>query len=119
MYIRGKKFSYVLCMKGYGRLIATAREQVGMGPDDLAARLGKGRTIVYRLESEQQEPTAEQINVLTATLPISAEALLRAMGVNLHPPATAKLPAQLVNKLLALSPERLHALTELLPEPER
>ncbi len=106
-------------MKGYGRLIATAREQAGMGPDDLAARLGKGRTIVYRLENEQQEPTAEQINVLTAVLPISAETLLRAMGVNLAPPAVSKLPAPLVNKLLALSPERLQALTVMLPDPER
>lgn len=100
-------------MKGYGRLIASAREQAGLGPDELAERLGKGRTIVYRLETEQQEPTADQINVLTATLPLSAEALLRAMGVNLHPPAASRLPSRLVTGLLAMSPEDLDALTVL------
>ncbi len=68
-------------MKGYGRLIASAREQAGLGPDELAERLGKGRTIVYRLETEQQEPTADQINVLTALFPVSAEQVLIKLGV--------------------------------------
>ena len=106
-------------MKGYGRLIAEARNEKGMTAEELAERLGKGKAIVYRWEAELQEPTIEQVNKLVSVLPLSTEQLLVAMGANLSPRAAANLPRPLINKLLALSPERLHALAELLPDPER
>lgn len=102
-------------LKGFGRLIAERRELAGLDQGQLAERLGRGRTIVYRLETEQQEPSAEQINILTTVLPMTAEELLRAMGVTVFLPQAAKLPAQLVSKLLAMPPAQLAALTEFLP----
>lgn len=67
--------------------------EAGMPPDDLATRLGKrSKSIVYRLENEDQEPDVATINALVAALPLSAEELLRAMGVSLNPPATEKPP---------------------------
>lgn len=66
--------------KGFGELIAQRRIAAGLTPEQLAERLGyKTKTIVYRLESESQEPDAAVINGLVAALPISADELLRAM----------------------------------------
>lgn len=107
-------FRTVCRVKGYGILIAEARIREGLTPEELARRLGKrSKTIVYKLESEQQEPTADQVNALAAALPLSVEQLLKAMGVALTPPAAARLPRRLVQALLAMPPQRLAALTEL------
>src|SRR5690348_8923126 len=77
--------------RGFGDLIANRRNSVGMTPEQLAARLGRrSKSIVYRLESEEQEPDAETINMLTASLPLSAEELLKAMGVNLSLPLASR-----------------------------
>lgn len=92
-------------MNGFGSLIERARLAAGMSPDELAQRLGRGKSVVYRLESEEQEPSVAQINALVAALPISAEELLRAMGVALNVPAASKLPKTLVDVLTQLEPE--------------
>ena len=91
-------------MKGYGALITNAREARGFSADELAKRLGRTRTFVYRIEQEAQEPTMEQVNALAALLPISVEDLLMKMGANLHAPAVASLPKPLVDILLLLDP---------------
>lgn len=53
--------------RGYGDLIARARIDAGLSPEALAERLGKkSKGIVYRLESEEQEPDVETINRLVA-----------------------------------------------------
>lgn len=96
-------------MRGYGLLITRAREAAGLDVADLAERIGKSVTTVRRLEAEETEPSVEQINALVAALPISAEEILRAMGVNLSLPLAAKLPRRLV-ELLAVQPIENHQL---------
>lgn len=93
-------------MKGYGHLIASARTQKGWTPEELARRLGyKTKTVVYRLEAEQQEPTADLINRLVRVLPITLEDLLTAMGIEIRLPEAAKLPPALVCAWPHLAPE--------------
>lgn len=100
--------------KGFGDLIANRRISIGMSPEELAGRLNRrSKSIVYRLESEEQEPDAEMINMLVASLPLSAEELLKAMGVNLSQPLAARLPRQLVEALVELTPEQHQTLLEL------
>lgn len=92
-------------MLGYGQLIERARLAAEMSPEELAKRLGRDKTIVYRLEREEQLPSIKHINALVAALPLSAEQLLRACGVHLNPPEATKLPKRLVDLLLPLGPE--------------
>lgn len=96
-------------MKGYGALITNARTAAGLSAEELATRLGRTRTFVYRIEQEAQEPSIEQVNALAAMLPISVEDLLSKMGANLHSPAVARLPKPLVDTLLLLDPPGLLA----------
>jgi transcriptional regulator with XRE-family HTH domain len=95
-----------MAKRGFGELIAQRRIEAGLTPEQLAERLGrKSKSVVYRIEAEDQEPSVEQINAIVSTLPLSAEELLRAMGVLLNPPAAARLPRGLVDSILALPPE--------------
>lgn len=97
-----------MARRGFGQLIAERRTKAGLSPEQLAERLGRSsKSIVYRLEAEEQEPSADDINVLTSALPMSAEELLRAMGVFLTAPAAAKLPRSLTDLLVQLGPEYL------------
>lgn len=89
-----------------------------MSVEQLAERLGRAPSTVRRIESGEGEPSVSQINVLVSVLPLSAEQLLREMGVRLTPPAAARLPRRLVQALLAMPPQRLTALTELLDPAE-
>lgn len=93
--------------KGYGLLITRARESMGMEPEDLAERIGQSPATVRRLESEFTEPSVKQINALVTALPLSAEELLRNMGVSLNPPAATRLPREMVADLLELTPDGL------------
>ena len=82
--------------------------------------MGTSASTISNLEREVHPPTVpDEVNSLCVALSLSPETLLQAMGVRLTPAAAARLPRPLINKLLALSPERLHALAELLPDPER
>lgn len=101
-------------MKGYGLLIARARESAGLEVADLAERIGKSVTTVRRLESEETEPGVEHINALVAALPISAETLLQAMGVNLSLPIAARIPRRLVELLASLPMDNHQVLIELI-----
>ena len=75
--------------------------------------MGRTKNIVYRLEAEDQEPTSDQINALVSVLHISTEELLRKMGVNISPPAAARLPRTLVDDLLALDAEQMEVAMRL------
>lgn len=98
--------------RGYGDLIAKARDSRGLTVEQLAERLGRSVSTIRRLENERTEPSVEQINALVAALPISTEELLRAMGVHLSPPAAARLPRDLIEALLEMSPEQHRALLD-------
>lgn len=74
---------------------------------DLAQRIGRSASTIRRIENEETEPSVHQINALVSVLPLSAEELLRSMGVALNPPAASRLPRELVADLLALDPEGL------------
>lgn len=101
----------------YGPLIRAAREAAGYSPAALADRLGVDRTIVSRMEGGKKRPTLDQVNALVAALPLSAEELLRSMGVHLNSPAASKLPKGLVDRLLPLGPDKWQSLIDLLPPP--
>lgn len=58
-----------------------------MSAEDLAMRLGRTKTFIYRIEQEVQEPTIDQVNALAAVLPVSVEDVLTNMGARLHSPA--------------------------------
>lgn len=97
--------------KGFGELIAKARVAAGLTPEELADRLGyRSKSVVYRLESEGQEPDVALVNGLVANLPISAEALLRAMGVHLSLPLAARVPRPLAEFLGSATMEQQQAL---------
>lgn len=81
-------------------MITRAREAAGLEPDQLAERIGQSVTTVRRLENEVTEPSVRQINALVSALPLSAEELLRGMGISLNPPAASRLPQKLVKDLL-------------------
>lgn len=100
-------------MKGYGRLIEQARISAGLTPEELGRKLGRTKGIVYRLEAEEQEPNAEQVNRLAAALPISVEQILSAMGIHMTPFDAAKLPRPLIEALLRLRPEELAVVTRV------
>lgn len=92
---------------GFGLLIANSRIAAGMTQQELAERLHrKSKTSVIALENEDQRPSVEDINVLTASLPLSAEVLLTAMGVHLSAPLAARLERPLLERLIALRPEQ-------------
>lgn len=113
-YTPRKKFCRTFpSVKGFGLYIRAAREAAGYTPEDLAARLGRTKSTIYRIEDEETEPSVEQINALVSALPISAEELLRRMGVNLNPPTATLLPRQLVLDLLAMNPEEIDAVALL------
>lgn len=94
----------------FGELIARARNEVGIKPEELAKRLGrKSKATVYALESGQQEPTIKDLNVLARELHLSVEAMLLALGARINPPEAATLPHELVSLLLRLSPNEYPA----------
>lgn len=99
----------------WGPWLKELREQAGYTQVEMAERLGVSAATVSNWENEKFTPPISAINQLTALLPVSAEVLLRRLGVTLSAPSAAKLPAQLVSKLLAMPPAQLAALTEFLP----
>ena len=102
-------------MAGYGRLIEERRIAAGMhSRDELAARIGQSAGTVRSLEEElHQLRWVEQVNALVSALPLSAEELLMAMGVNLSVPAAGRIPRQLLEDLAALPPDQLAAIATL------
>lgn len=100
-----KKFCTVPSVKGYGAKIERARIAEGLSPEELARKLHRRKSIVYRLENEEQEPTADQINILVRELAISAEDLMLSMGVAFNPPEARLLPKRLVDLLMPVGPE--------------
>lgn len=102
-------------MEGWGRRFREARKALGVTQADVAERINADRTIVSKIEREQHFPTIpDQLNRLCQYLRVPAEEILAARGVWLTPPAAARLPRALVMGILALPPERLASLTELL-----
>lgn len=101
-------------MRGYGLLIAKARDAAGLSVADLADKIGQSDTTVRRLESEAIEPSVAQVNALVTALPISAEELLRAMGVHLSLPIAARIPRRLAELLADQPDENQQALIALI-----
>jgi transcriptional regulator with XRE-family HTH domain len=102
-------------MQGYGDMIRRARDAKGLTEAQLAARLGKSRQVVLRLEAEEQVPDRDYVNALVSILPLSADDLLRACGYHLNPESAARLPNQLVEILLEMDPHRWQSLIDVLP----
>ena len=82
--------------------------------EDLAERIGQSVGTVRALEEELHRlKWVDQVNALVAALPLSAEELLIAMGVNLSAPAAGRLPRQLLEDLAALPPDQVAAIALL------
>ncbi len=112
-----KIFSATLCgVKGYGRLIAEARRARGKEPKELAKAIGQSASTYRRLESEETEPSVEQINALVSNLPLSAEELLTAMGLRLSLPVISKVPYQLAERIARMSREQQEGLIRFLAD---
>src|SRR5690606_6817509 len=95
----------------------------GLSPEELAERMNRKKSLIYRLESEAQEPDAQYINDLVAILPLSADELCRQIGIKLNSPRAAKLPNQLVDLLIDMSPRQWQTVIDFLqmatqPAPE-
>lgn len=95
-------------------MLKAAREAKGWTQDELAERIGVSRGTVWRWEDGRGLPLVPgQFNDVVAALELSAERALREMGVNLYPPAITRLPKELQDVLLALTPAQHLALLEL------
>lgn len=94
-------------IRGYGRLIAEARDRRGWTQAELAERIGVSPSTISNLEREQHPPTVpEEVNLLVTALGLSPEDLLRSMGVEMAPPLAARLPRQLLALLIEMTPEQ-------------
>jgi len=89
-------------MKGFGAILRSAREAKGLSQEELAERITQSKSTVSRLETEETEPDAEQINALTLHLSLSPATLLEGMGIRLDVPPAARLPKEFVEDYLAL-----------------
>ena len=99
----------------YGRLIREAREARGWTQAELAERLNVSTAKISRWEnSSRHKPGIDDINALVRLLPLSADILVGRMGLELSPPSASRLPRILLDQLLAMPPERLQSLIELL-----
>lgn len=90
--------------KSYGRLIREAREAARKDHAWVAERVGRSVSTVRRWEDGEDKPSIDSINTLVSILPLSAEELVLAMGLNLNPPPIARLPRALVDALVRLGP---------------
>lgn len=97
-------------MREYGLLLTRAREAAGLEVADLAAKIGQSEATVRRLEGGRTEPSVRQINKLVAALPLSADQLLLAMGVNLSSPAAGTLPPALIEAASLLDESHMEML---------
>lgn len=94
-------------------------------PSDLAKRIRKEDGKLYTAgavinwENETNVPPIPVINQLISILPLSAEELLRAMGVQLNPPEAQLLPPRLVEILRRRTPERLAGLIVFLGDQDQ
>lgn len=101
---------------GFGEMIRQARTERGWTQTELGERVEEAMTTISNWETERIRPSIEQGNALVIALGLSAEMYWRACGVVLTPPAAARLPRTLLEKLLALPPEKLRSLEDILPE---
>jgi transcriptional regulator with XRE-family HTH domain len=103
--VQEKKFPAVAA------LMTEAIEDSGISQRDLAERMDLSETTVSNWVRGIRPPALENINAVCAILEISADTLLRAIGIELHPPAAAKLPAAFLKDLLALDSKDRRALS--------
>ncbi len=109
-----KIFGYLLLVRSYGDLIREARERKGMSQDELAERLGVSASTISNMENSHHRPTIpKNFNALVLALGLSPEELLRAMGVEMTPAPTTRLPRGLVRAAIQLPPARLAQLEEI------
>lgn len=98
----------------YGAIIKAAREQRGWTQLELAERMNASTGKISRWENDSRhKPGIDDINRLSTLLPISADVLIQALGINLSPPAASRLPRELLEDLLALDPGSLSIVAEV------
>jgi transcriptional regulator with XRE-family HTH domain len=105
----GSTFSGVV-NKGYGTLIAQARESLNMSVEDLARAIGRSPSTIRRIETEQTEPSIDQVNRLASALPLSVGQILKAMGAEISLSVADRLPKDLLVALAELTPDDLESL---------
>jgi transcriptional regulator with XRE-family HTH domain len=97
----------------YAALIDRAIEASGLTQREVAERLDVSEATVSNWIRGVRPPVIQKINAVCALLSISPDQLLRAIGIELHPPAAAKLSPQFLRDLLYLNdhdPETLRAI---------
>ncbi len=98
---------------GFGALIAASRDSVGMTRPQLAKKIGQTTSTIARLENEETWPSVAQINALVVSLPLTAERLLRAMGVMLTVEDAAKVAPRLIELAAQMTLEQQAVLIQL------
>jgi HTH-type transcriptional regulator / antitoxin HipB len=97
----------------FGTLIKRARRERGWTQAELAERVGIDRSAVSMWERGKQVPAnPAQFNAIVGALGLSAEDGLRALGYHIFPPAASRLPRDLIEVLLEMSPEQHRALLD-------
>lgn len=92
-----------------------ARDAKGWTQDELAERLKVSRGTVWRWESGTAAPLIpDQFNDVVGALGLSAEESLRLLGVKLYAPAVTRLPRELLDLLVELTPDQHQFLLGLL-----
>jgi len=99
--------------RGYGAYIRDFRKAKKFSPQELADRLGTSKGTVDNLELERTLPSFEQIRSLQVHLGLSAAMLIELAGVPLDIHPQARLPAEMIATLQALSPERQEAVIQI------
>ena len=100
-------------------MITDARESMRprWSQAELARRLHVSRPTVSRWESEEYEPDKETIIRLVRLLPISGDVFLERLGYPVTPTAESRLPRDIVDALLDLTPDQLAGLRRLIGAP--
>jgi transcriptional regulator with XRE-family HTH domain len=96
-----------------GDLLREARKDKGWTQEEFADRIGTSTTTVSNWERGVTAPGLEDINVVASALSLSPDVLLLSMGVILTPPAASRLPRELIEAALELTPEELGTLTKV------
>lgn len=88
--------------EAFGRNLRKLRSEVGLTQDDLAAKVGLGRTSITNIEKGRQHVSLHQVFQLADAIGVSPQQLLPTRDVK---PASPKLERQLEKRLKSESIE--------------
>lgn len=94
-------------------LLKDARELRGWTQTEWGERIGKTKQSISDWENERRRPLLDDINLISASLGMSADVLLMKLGILLTPPPSSRLPREFILDLLELTDEELAGFASL------